>query len=45
MYLLGRAYERGTGVAVDRVEAVQWYRKAAAGGSESAAQRLKALGK
>jgi len=45
MYLLGRAYERGTGVAVDRVEAVQWYRKAAAAGSESAAQRLKALGK
>jgi len=44
MYLLGRAYERGIGVGADRDQAIQWYRKGAAGGSGSAAQRLKALG-
>jgi len=44
MYRLGWAYENGRGVTKDRAEAITWYRKAAAQGYKSAADRLKALG-
>ena len=38
-YSLGRAYENGNGVAQDRSEAAEWYRKAA-GQDETDAQYL-----
>ncbi|MGE5240266.1 MAG: protein kinase domain-containing protein [Bacteroidota bacterium] len=40
---LGRIYEHGNGVARDPVEAVAWYRRAAAGGNEPARQALARL--
>lgn len=39
-YMLGRYYEKGIGVAKDRVLAKEWYEKAAAQGNEKAKKRL-----
>jgi TPR repeat protein len=43
MYLLGRCYEDGVGVAADPVQAREWFRKAATRGSEEAAKKLESL--
>ena len=42
-FAMGRMYEHGNGVARDPVEAVAWYRRAAAGGNEPARQALARL--
>ena len=43
-FLLGRMYEQGTGVKRDEVEAVKWYRKAAARGHRLAEKEIKRRG-
>ncbi|HEX4767590.1 MAG TPA: caspase family protein [Lichenihabitans sp.] len=45
MAILGEAYERGSGVAVDKTEALAWYRKAVAAGYEEAARDAERLAK
>ena len=40
MFALGRAYDKGRGVARDMAEAAAWYRKAAAGGHAAAMASL-----
>jgi TPR repeat protein len=42
-FALGRMYEHGKGVARDPVEAVAWFRRAAAGGNEQARRALARL--
>ena len=42
--LLGQMYERGMGVASNRVKAIHWYRQAAATGDSLAAGKLRILG-
>ena len=44
MVALGRLYEQGLGVPVDRAQAIEWYRKAAATGNEDAKAALQRLG-
>lgn len=43
-FKLGRCYETGIIGSPDRAQAIQWYRKGAAGGSDEAKQALKRLG-
>ncbi len=45
MGVLGEAYERGLGVAVDKAEALAWYRKAVAAGYQDAARDAERLAK
>ncbi len=45
MAILGEAYERGQGVAVDKVEALAWYRKAVAAGYQEVAPDAERLAK
>jgi TPR repeat protein len=44
MYNIGVLYEGGLGVAMDRDQAITWYKKAAAAGSDDAKSALKSLG-
>ncbi|MDO4643172.1 MAG: SEL1-like repeat protein [Cardiobacteriaceae bacterium] len=45
MNALGRSYENGIGVPVDRAQALAWYKKAAEGGSIEAQESIKRLEK
>jgi TPR repeat protein len=44
MYRLGLAYTNGYGVAKDDAEALKWYRKGAAAGSDAAKKSVERLG-
>jgi TPR repeat protein len=43
MYNVGVLWESGLGVAKDRDQAIEWYRKAAAAGNDRAREALKSL--
>ena len=43
-YSLGYCYEQGQGVKSNRYRAIDWYKKAAAQGNESAEKALKKMG-